>query len=100
MSKRTVAVIAGVAVFFAGLLIWGETTRDDGRQEVACPQAATVRYSQDELHAAYEMTRQMSRPETAPMWSDDQLRRSLTDPRFVAELEAHFCQMRQSLATR
>jgi hypothetical protein len=100
MSKRTVALVAGVAVVFAAVLILVESTRDDGTEQVACPQVATVRYSQDELHATYEMTRQMSRPDTAPMWDDDQLRRSLSDPRFVAELEAHLCQMRQSLAPR
>lgn len=51
------------------------------------------RYDQETLHEAYEMTLRMSEPDASPMWDDEQLRLSLEDPRFVAELERHFCRM-------
>jgi hypothetical protein len=73
---------------------------DDEPAEVACPSQVTSRYTEDELHSAYQMTRAMSRDDAAPMWHDQQLERSLTDPLFVAELEAHFCRIQQMRAER
>lgn len=96
MARHRILLLIGLGASVVGLLIWGESTSEGPRQPETCA-GTPVRYDEQDLHAAYEMTREMSRPETAPMWADDQLRRSLTDPLFVQELEAHLCQLDRSL---
>lgn len=106
MNESTMKKILGTVVtLFIGVLvgalaydIWLADEVAD--TDVACPTEPSGRYSEDELHRAYEMTRGMSRDDAAPMWHDEQLERSLTDPVFVAELEAHFCRMQQMVGER
>jgi hypothetical protein len=100
MVKTLYAAMAVFVAFIAGLLVYDLFIVDEDPADVACPSVATSRYTEDELHAAYEMTRGMSRDDAAPMWHDPQLEQSLTDPVFVAELEAHFCRMQAMVGER
>lgn len=98
MTKTFYAVVVVFVLLIAGLVVYELFVVDEEPADVACPSVATERYSEEELHEAYVMTRGMSRDDAAPMWHDAQLERALTDPVFVAELEAHFCRMRQMVA--
>lgn len=100
MIKTFYAVIAAFVAFVAGIVVYDVVIAEGESDDVACPAVATSRYSEDELHAAFEMTRGMSRDDAAPMWHDSQLEQSLTDPVFVAELEAHFCRMQEMVGER
>ena len=100
MLKTLYVTVAIFGAFIAGILVYDIFLADEEPADVACPSVATSRYTEEELHAAYEMTRGMSRDDAAPMWHDTQLERSLTDPVFVAELEAHFCRMQEMIGER
>jgi hypothetical protein len=97
--NRTIGVLIAILVaFFAGIFVYDIWLADDDATDTACPASVSDRFTEEELHEAYLMSRGMSRPEAAPMWHDQQLERSLRDPVFVAELEAHFCRMQEMLA--
>jgi hypothetical protein len=100
MNKTLGVLLVIVVAFLGGAIVYDVWFADDEPASVACSTQATRRYTEDELHAAYEMTRSMSRDDAAPMWHDQQLERSLTDPGFVAELEAHLCRMQQMRGER
>jgi hypothetical protein len=100
MTKALYVAVAVLVAFIAGLVVYDAFFVDEDPADVACPSVATGRYTEDELHTAYTMTRGMSRDAAAPMWHDAQLERALTDPVFVAELEAHFCRMQQMVGRR
>lgn len=97
-----IALVAGAA--FVGIRRITTANGDDTppasdvQTESSCG-SPTERYDNETLHEAYEMTLRMSEPDASPMWDDEQLRLSLEDPQFVAELERHFCRM-QALADR
>lgn len=100
MVKTFVVAVALLLAFIAGLVVYGIFVVDEEPGDVACSSVAASRYTEDELHAAYAMTRGMSSDDAAPMWHDSQLEQSLTDPLFVSELEAHFCRMQQMVGER
>lgn len=99
MAKTLYATVALIVAFIIGMLVYDIFILEEST-DAACPSSATSRYTEEELHAAYEMTRGMSRDDAAPMWHDAQLEQSLTDPMFVAELEAHLCRIREMVGER
>ncbi|QGG96260.1 hypothetical protein [Actinomarinicola tropica] len=100
MTKTLYTLIAIIVAFIAGLIVYDVFFVEEEPADIACPAEATSRYTEDELHAAFTMTQGMSRDEANPMWHDTQLEQALTDPVFVAELEAHFCRMRDMVGGR
>ena len=98
--KTLYILMAILVAFIAGLIVYDAFIVEKEPAGIACPAGVTSRYTEDELHAAFTMTQGMSRDEATPMWHDTQLEQALTDPVFVAELEAHFCRMRDMVGDR